>query len=146
MPLEHFAAVDFEALAEINFRLLDKLLEQRSALDQPEFSEIIAVELKQVETDHHDLGRSALELIQHNQKVGGASAAERQPHTASKIRKAAVTSRSARRECDPDTCSDKIYRAVILRRNYWSACLLPLHRGAVNLPEPLSQAFQYSRD
>src|ERR1700733_13323013 len=45
--LEHLAAVDVEALAELNVRPVDELLEQRFALDQRQLSKIVAVQVKQ---------------------------------------------------------------------------------------------------
>jgi hypothetical protein len=48
--------IDLEAIAELNVRFIDELLEQRLAVDQRQPPEIVAVEIEQVESDHYDLG------------------------------------------------------------------------------------------
>ena len=53
--LEHLAAVDLEALAELDVGLVDQLLQMRLALDQWQLPQIVAIEIKQIERDHDDL-------------------------------------------------------------------------------------------
>jgi hypothetical protein len=47
--LEHFSAIDFEALAELDIGFADEPFQQRLPLDQRQLSKIIAIEVKQVE-------------------------------------------------------------------------------------------------
>ena len=56
MP-EHLAAIDLETLAELNVGFVDQLFEQRLTLDQRHLPKVVSVEVKQIEGDHHDLGR-----------------------------------------------------------------------------------------
>jgi hypothetical protein len=70
--LKHLAAVDLKTLAKLDTGFVDQLFKQRLALDQRQLPEIMAVQVKQVEGDHHDLGRLALQLILQNRKVSGA--------------------------------------------------------------------------
>src|SRR5258707_9207209 len=53
--LEHFPAVDLEALAELNVGVGGEFLEIRLTLDQRQFSQIATVPIKQIESDQHDL-------------------------------------------------------------------------------------------
>ena len=71
MP-EHFPAVEFEAFAELDRRLLDELLEDRLAFDQRQFSQVPSVQIKQIERDQYDLGGLALQLVLQHRKIGGA--------------------------------------------------------------------------
>ena len=48
------------------------LFQVRLALDQRQLSQIIAVEVKQIEGDQHDLSRLALQLVLQNGEIGGA--------------------------------------------------------------------------
>ena len=68
----HLAAVDLEALAELDVGAGDQLLQMRLALDQRQLPQIVAVEIEQIEGDHHDLGRLALQLVLQHREVGGA--------------------------------------------------------------------------
>jgi hypothetical protein len=72
---QHLAAVDLETLAELNVGFVDQLLKQRLAFDEPQFSEIITIEVKQVEGDHYDLGRSTLQFILQHRKIRAAVSA-----------------------------------------------------------------------
>ena len=51
----HFLAVSLKALAELNVGIGDQLLEVRLALGQRQLPQIVAVEIQEVEGDHHDL-------------------------------------------------------------------------------------------
>jgi hypothetical protein len=63
---EHLAAVDLEALAELDIGFVDGLLEERLALDQRKLSQVVTIEVKQIERDHDDFGRPALQLVFQN--------------------------------------------------------------------------------
>jgi hypothetical protein len=53
-------------------RLLDQLFQIRLALDQRQFSQVLAVEVEQIESDHDEpIGLAAQFVLQHG-KVGGA--------------------------------------------------------------------------
>jgi predicted DNA-binding transcriptional regulator AlpA len=54
------------ALAELDVGFVDDLFKQRFALDQRQLSQIVAIEVKQVEGDQDDFGRSALQLVLEN--------------------------------------------------------------------------------
>jgi hypothetical protein len=58
----HLAPVDLEARAELDVGAVDELLQMRLALDQRQLSQIVAVEIKEVERDQHDLGVFALQF------------------------------------------------------------------------------------
>src|SRR3982074_564434 len=61
--LVHFAAVDLEILAELNIGAGDELLEQRLALYQRQLTEIVAIEIKQIERYQHDLLTATPQII-----------------------------------------------------------------------------------
>lgn len=69
---EHLASLDLEALAELHVGLGNDLLELGLALKQRQLPEVLAVEVEQVESDQHDPGRAALELILKDREVSGA--------------------------------------------------------------------------
>ena len=64
--LVHLATIDLEALTELDIGLGDDLLEQHLALDQGQLSQVMAVEIQQIERGHHGLGRFALEFVLQN--------------------------------------------------------------------------------
>ncbi len=70
--LIHLAAIDLEALAELDIGLGDDLLEQCLALEERQLPQVVAVQVKQIEGDHHDLVGSALEFVLQHRKVRGA--------------------------------------------------------------------------
>lgn len=49
------AAIDLEALAELNFGLCDQLLVEHLALDQRQLPKIMPVQIQQIESDRDDL-------------------------------------------------------------------------------------------
>ena len=51
---------------------VDQLLQVRLALDQRQLPQVVAVEIEQVEGDHHDLGGPALQLVLQHREIGGA--------------------------------------------------------------------------
>lgn len=57
--LVHLFAVDLEAVAELNTGIGDQLFELRLALDQRQPSQVLSVEIEQIERDQHDLAGSA---------------------------------------------------------------------------------------
>jgi hypothetical protein len=63
---------DLKALAELDRRFGDQLLQVGLARDQRKFSHVVAVEMERVEGDHHDPGRLALQLVLRHREVGGA--------------------------------------------------------------------------
>jgi hypothetical protein len=68
---EHLGAVDLEAIAELNVGALDDLLQLRLALEQRQFSQVLSVEIEQVECDHDDLGGIPLQLVLQYGEIGG---------------------------------------------------------------------------
>jgi hypothetical protein len=69
---EHLFAVDIKTFAELNRGLLDQLFQMRLALDQRQFSHILAVEIEQIESDHDEPVRRAAQFVLQHGKVGGA--------------------------------------------------------------------------
>src|SRR5262245_46960028 len=69
---EHFLAVDLKAFTELQIGPVDYLLEMLLPFNQRPLSEIVSVEIEQVESDQDDLGRSSLELVLQDRKVGRA--------------------------------------------------------------------------
>ena len=57
--VRHLATVHFKALAELDVGAVDRLFQHRLALGQRQLSEVIAVEIEQVEGDKHEPGRLA---------------------------------------------------------------------------------------
>jgi hypothetical protein len=70
-------AVNLEALAELDVRIGDGLLENGLTLVQRQAAQVAPVEVKQVDRDYHDLGRFPLEFILHDREVGSAVIAVR---------------------------------------------------------------------
>jgi hypothetical protein len=70
--LEHRPSLDFEALAELNVRACDDLLELGLAGDQRQLPEVAAVQIEEVERDEDDAGRLALEFVLQDREIGGA--------------------------------------------------------------------------
>src|SRR5712691_989165 len=70
--LVHLAAIDPEALAELDIGLGDDFLEQGLTFEQRQLPQIVAVEVKQIERDHHDLFGSSLEFVLQHREVRGA--------------------------------------------------------------------------
>lgn len=71
MP-EHLGAVDLETLGEVNLGFRDQFFEMLLALDERQLPQIVAIEIQQVESDHHDFGRLAFELVLQHREVRGA--------------------------------------------------------------------------
>jgi hypothetical protein len=61
--LEHLAAVDLKTFAELDRGLGDQPFQMCFALDQWQLSQIVYVEIEQIESDHCDLGRFPLEFV-----------------------------------------------------------------------------------
>jgi hypothetical protein len=78
---EHLAPVDLEALAELKVRFVDELFEQGLALDQLQPPEIVAIQIKQIESDHDNLGRSTFQFVLQNRKVGRVVGRQRDDFT-----------------------------------------------------------------
>src|ERR1700680_1770167 len=70
--LVHLATIDLEALAELDVGLGDDLLERGLTLEQRQIPQVVAVEVKQVEGDYHDLFGSPLEFVLQHREVRGA--------------------------------------------------------------------------
>ena len=68
----HLATIDLETLAELDIGLGDDFLEQGLTLEQRPLPEVVAVEVKQVEGDHHDPFASPLEFVLQHREVRGA--------------------------------------------------------------------------
>jgi len=70
--LIHLGAIDLEALAKLDLSLGNDFLEQGLALGQRQLPEVITVEVKQIERDHHNLFGPPLEFVQQHREVRGA--------------------------------------------------------------------------
>src|SRR5712675_688931 len=70
--LIHLGAIDLEALAKLDLSLGNDFLEQGLALGQRQLPEVITVEVKQIERDHHDLFGPPLEFVLQHREVSGA--------------------------------------------------------------------------
>jgi hypothetical protein len=68
----HLTPIDFEALAELNIRAGDDFFKLRLALYQRQLSDIVAVEIKQVESYQDNLEGTALKFILQNREVSSA--------------------------------------------------------------------------
>jgi hypothetical protein len=66
------ATIDLEALAELDIGFVDDFLEQGLTLKQRQPPEVVTVEVKQIERDHHNLFGSPLELVLQQREVRGA--------------------------------------------------------------------------
>jgi len=56
----------------LDIDLIDDLLEECLALEQRQLPQVVAVEIKQIEGDHHDLFRSPLEFVLQHREIRGA--------------------------------------------------------------------------
>jgi hypothetical protein len=70
--LVHLLAIDLEALAELDVGLADDFFKLHLALEQRLLTKIIAVDVKQIEGDQHDLLGAALQLVLQHREVRGA--------------------------------------------------------------------------
>src|SRR6266581_849644 len=70
--LVHLTTIDLEALAELDIGFGDDFPEQTLTLEQRQPPEVIAIEVKQIERDHHDLLRTPLEFVLQHREVRGA--------------------------------------------------------------------------
>ena len=70
--LEHRQAIDLEGLAELDFGVGDDLFQFGLASVQRQLPQIAAVQIHQIEGDHDDFGRLALELVLQHREVCGA--------------------------------------------------------------------------
>src|SRR5882724_5919523 len=55
--LVHLGTIDLKALAELDIGLGDDLVEQRLTLEQRHLPQVVAIEVKQIECDHHFFDR-----------------------------------------------------------------------------------------
>jgi len=70
--LVHLTTIDLEALAELDIGFGDDFPEQTFTLEQRQPPEVIAIEVKQIERDHHDLLRTPLEFVLQHREIRGA--------------------------------------------------------------------------
>jgi hypothetical protein len=70
--LVHRLAVDLEAFAELDTGAGNYFLELRLALHQWQLPQIATVQAEELEGDHDDLRRLALEFVLQHREIGGA--------------------------------------------------------------------------
>ena len=68
--LVDFRAIDLKTFAEPDISPIDKFLEQYLALEQAQLPQVVAVEIEQIEGDHHDLSRPTFEFVLQHGEVG----------------------------------------------------------------------------
>ena len=71
--LVHLPAVDLETVAELDRRAFDNLSEFSLACQQRQLFQVMPIQIKQIEGDQHDPGRSALQLVLQHREITEAT-------------------------------------------------------------------------